>query len=159
TPGLIAWAAVIAIFSISLDTEFLSTGIGKKSNINYKNLFVHYKKILVTKWTMKCIVEIFTNINQYIFKVAKASALKCADRKDDTDAINHALVALDMNSDLGNESDASVQIATALEAADPVNGPDTINLEVRNSSAEEAESEDIGGSASRHGCGHGHGHG
>ncbi|KAG2054243.1 hypothetical protein BDR06DRAFT_1050533 [Suillus hirtellus] len=133
TLGSIAWAAVIAIFLISPDTEFLSTGIGKKSNINYKNLFFHYKKILVTKWTMKCIIAIVTNINQYIFKVAKALALKCAERKDDTDAINCALAALDMDSnsgnDSGNESDASVQIATALEAADPVNGPDTVDLE------------------------------
>ncbi|KAG2060449.1 hypothetical protein BDR06DRAFT_966948 [Suillus hirtellus] len=131
TPGLIAWAAVIAIFLISPDTKFSSTGIGKKSNINYKDLFFHYKKILVTKWTMKHIIAIVTNINQYIFKVVKASALKCAERKDDTDVIDRVLAALNMDSDLGNESDASVQIATALEAADPVNGPDTINLEIQ----------------------------
>ncbi|KAG1775261.1 hypothetical protein EV702DRAFT_928743, partial [Suillus placidus] len=103
TPGSIAWVAVIAIFLMSPDTEFLSTGIGKKSNINYKNLFFHYKKILVIKWTMKCIVAIVANINQYIFKAAKVLALKGAEQEDFTDAIDRALAALDMDSDSGNE--------------------------------------------------------
>lgn len=88
------------------------------------------------------------------------------------DAIDRALAALDMNSESGSESDAaSVQIATAPGAADhimvsrqtiqsfsppaPQPGPDTIELEVRSFPVEETKSEDVGGSASRHGRGRG----
>ncbi|KAG1735251.1 hypothetical protein EDD22DRAFT_787730, partial [Suillus occidentalis] len=122
TPGSIAWAAVIAIFLISPDTEFSSTGIGKKSNINYKNLFFHYKKILVTKWTTKRIAAIVTNINKYIFNAVKNPAhTHHAEQEDHTDAINRALAALDMDSESGGESDAaSVQIAAAPGAADHI---------------------------------------
>ncbi|KAG2053285.1 hypothetical protein BDR06DRAFT_1008914, partial [Suillus hirtellus] len=48
TPGSIAWAAVIAIFLLSPDTEFQKSGTGKSSGINYKDLFFHYKKLLLT---------------------------------------------------------------------------------------------------------------
>ncbi|KAG1884305.1 hypothetical protein F4604DRAFT_1548781, partial [Suillus subluteus] len=100
TPGLVAWAAVI--FLLFPNTEFSSSGIGKKSNINYKNLFFHYKKVLFTKWTMRRIIAIVTNINHYIFSAAKASALESVEQEDHTDAIDHALVALDMDSDSGD---------------------------------------------------------
>ncbi|KAG2083550.1 uncharacterized protein F5147DRAFT_546715, partial [Suillus discolor] len=141
-PGSIAWAAVIAIFLLSPNTEFLSTGIGKRSTINYKNLFFHYKKVLVTKWNMKHIVVIVANINHYIFKAAKVSAFKSADQEERTDAIEHALAALDMDSDSSN---TSVQIAATLETANliVVSNPiqsfsllvdsDIIELEVRDS--------------------------
>ncbi|KAG2155156.1 uncharacterized protein EDB93DRAFT_1062714, partial [Suillus bovinus] len=71
TPGSIAWAAVIAIFLFSPDTEFLSSGLGKKSNINYKNLFYNYKKILIVKWSTRHILSIVANINCYVFKAVK----------------------------------------------------------------------------------------
>ncbi|KAG1723619.1 hypothetical protein EDB19DRAFT_1915985 [Suillus lakei] len=70
TPSSIAWAAVLAIFLLSPDTEFSSTGIGKRSTISYKDLFFTYKKVLVTKWKTKRIVQIVTNINHFIFKAA-----------------------------------------------------------------------------------------
>ncbi|KAG1735247.1 hypothetical protein EDD22DRAFT_1010860 [Suillus occidentalis] len=49
TPGSIAWAAVIAIFLLSPNTEFQKSGTGKSSSIKYKDLFFHYKKLLLTK--------------------------------------------------------------------------------------------------------------
>ncbi|KAG1851628.1 hypothetical protein DFJ58DRAFT_728848 [Suillus subalutaceus] len=48
TTGSIVWAAIIAIFLLSLDTEFQKSGTGKSSSINYKDLFFHYKKLLLT---------------------------------------------------------------------------------------------------------------
>ncbi|KAG1751723.1 hypothetical protein EDB19DRAFT_1903667 [Suillus lakei] len=48
TPGSIVWAAVIVIFLLSPDTEFQKSGLGKSSGINYKDLFYHYKKLLLT---------------------------------------------------------------------------------------------------------------
>ncbi|KAG1833307.1 hypothetical protein DFJ58DRAFT_619379, partial [Suillus subalutaceus] len=104
TPGSITWAAVLAIFLLSPDTEFSSTGIGKRSTICYKDLFFNYKKVLVAKWKTKCIVQIVTNINHYIFKAARPSALDSAGHEDLTDAIDRALAALDMES-LNDESD------------------------------------------------------
>ncbi|KAG1831086.1 hypothetical protein EV424DRAFT_1278444, partial [Suillus variegatus] len=98
TPGCIAWAAVLAIFLLSPDTEFSSTGIGKRSTISYKDLFFTYKKVLVTKWKTKHIVQIVTNINHYIFKAARPSALDSAVHEDFTNTIDRALAALDMES-------------------------------------------------------------
>ncbi|KAG1842599.1 hypothetical protein F4604DRAFT_1542662, partial [Suillus subluteus] len=98
TPGCIAWAAVLAIFLLSPDTEFSSTGIGKRSMISYKDLFFTYKKVLVTKWKTKRIVQIVTNINHYIFKAARPSALDSAVPEDFMNTIDHALMALDMES-------------------------------------------------------------
>ncbi|KAG2140006.1 hypothetical protein BD769DRAFT_1325765, partial [Suillus cothurnatus] len=118
TPGCIAWAAVLVsypyyhlssigshahallqtIFLLSPDTEFSSTGIGKRSTISYKDLFFTYKKVLVTKWKTKHIVQIVTNINHYIFKAAQPSALDSAVHEDFTNAIDRALAALDMES-------------------------------------------------------------
>ncbi|KAG1737392.1 hypothetical protein EDB19DRAFT_1909711 [Suillus lakei] len=106
-PGSIAWAA--AIFLLSPDTEFSSMGIGKRSMICYKDLFFTYKKVLVTKWKTKRIVQIVTNINHFIFKAARPSALDSAVHKDFTDAIDCALAALDMeSSDDGSETAAEV---------------------------------------------------
>ncbi|KAG1877142.1 hypothetical protein C8R48DRAFT_591467, partial [Suillus tomentosus] len=104
TSGSIAWAAVI--FLLSPDTEFSSSGTGKKSNICYRNLFHLYKKVLITKWATKCIATIVTSINYYIFKAAKASAFDSAEQDDHADAIKCALAALDMDSD--SESDAEL---------------------------------------------------
>ncbi|KAG1804748.1 uncharacterized protein HD556DRAFT_1436926 [Suillus plorans] len=88
TPGAIAWAA--AIFLLSPDTEFSSSGLGKKSSINYKSLFYNYKKVLVSKWTTKRIVSIVANINRYVFKVAKGPAIDSAKQEDHTNAITHS---------------------------------------------------------------------
>ncbi|KAG2343758.1 hypothetical protein BDR05DRAFT_1022308 [Suillus weaverae] len=119
TPGAIAWAAVIVIFLLSPDTKFSSSGLGKKSNINYKSLFYNYKKVLVSKWTTKCIISIVVNINHYVFGAAKGPATDPANPESHTDDINCALVALDMDSDSDDESDASALMSTALLVADP----------------------------------------
>ncbi|KAG1772534.1 hypothetical protein EV702DRAFT_930212, partial [Suillus placidus] len=108
-PGCIAWAAVLAIFLLSPDTEFSSAGIGKRSTISYKDLFFTYKKVLVTKWKTKRVVQIVTNIDHYIFKAAQLSALDSAVHEDFTNTIDHALAALDMeSSDDGSETAADV---------------------------------------------------
>ncbi|KAG1746320.1 hypothetical protein EDD22DRAFT_749600, partial [Suillus occidentalis] len=99
TPGSLAWASVIGIFLLLPDTEFSSTSIGKKSNISYRTLFYLYKKVLVSKWTMKCIITIITHINRYIFRAAKILA-DSGEQEDHTDAIDHTLAALNMDSDL-----------------------------------------------------------
>ncbi|KAG1812020.1 hypothetical protein EV424DRAFT_1542240 [Suillus variegatus] len=112
TPGSIAWAAVIV------------TGIRKKSNISYKNLFFHYKKVLVTKWMTRRIIAIVTNINCYIFSATKVSAVKSVEQEDYTDAIDCALAALDMDSDSDDESNALAQVVAALGAANPVVVPE-----------------------------------
>jgi hypothetical protein len=119
----------------------------------------------------KCIATIVANINKYIFNAVKNPAhTHHAEQEDHTDAIDCALAALNMDSELGSESDtALVQIATAPGAADhtmvsqqtiqsfsppaPQPGPDTIELEVSSFPVEEAKSEDVGGSVS--GCGRG----
>ncbi|KAG1745378.1 uncharacterized protein EDB91DRAFT_1049942 [Suillus paluster] len=98
-PGSIAWAAVITIFFLSPDTEFSGSGVGKKSNISYKELFYNYKRVLVTKWKSKCIEEIVTKINNYVFSAAARTSTIDADHEDHTNAINRAMVALDVNSD------------------------------------------------------------
>lgn len=112
------------IFLLLPDTEFSSSGIGKKSNINYKNLFFHYKKVLVTKWTTRRIIAIVTNINCYIFSATKVSAVESVEQEDYTDAIDCALAALDMDSDSDDESNALAQVVAALRAANPVVVPE-----------------------------------
>ncbi|KAG2349790.1 hypothetical protein BDR05DRAFT_994781 [Suillus weaverae] len=65
-PGSIAWAAIIAIFLLSPDTEFQKLGTGKSSGINYKDLFFHYKKLLLTKWDshrIQTIVKVIRAMN------------------------------------------------------------------------------------------------
>ncbi|KAG2358375.1 hypothetical protein BDR07DRAFT_1379481 [Suillus spraguei] len=111
------------IFLLSPDTEFSSTGTGKRSNISYRTLFHLYKKVLVTKWTTKRIITIVTNINHYIFGAAKALALNSGKQEDYTDAIDHALAALDMDSDSDVESNTSAQNAVALAAENPIEVP------------------------------------
>ncbi|KAG1847062.1 hypothetical protein F4604DRAFT_1688183 [Suillus subluteus] len=68
--------------------------------------------------TTKHIVSIIANINCYVFKAARGPAVDPA-KQDHTDAINRALVALDMDSNLNDESDASALISAALLVADP----------------------------------------
>ncbi|KAG0699083.1 hypothetical protein DFH29DRAFT_877566 [Suillus ampliporus] len=114
-PGSIAWATVIAIFLLSPDTEFSSTGIGKRSTISYKELFFNYKKVLVTKWHTKRIIQIVTNINHFIFKAARPSTLDSAGHEDHTDTIDRALAALDMESS-DDESDVSKSAANAADS-------------------------------------------
>ncbi|KAG1858284.1 hypothetical protein C8R48DRAFT_579702, partial [Suillus tomentosus] len=103
TPGSIAWAAVIAIFLLSPDTEFQKSGLGKSSGINYKNLFYHYKKLLLTKWDSRRIQTIVQNINREVFGSAKSSASGPAGQEDHSSEIIRAMNALDMDSD--SESD------------------------------------------------------
>ncbi|KAG2342601.1 hypothetical protein BDR05DRAFT_861724, partial [Suillus weaverae] len=99
-PGSIAWAAVIAIFLLLADTEFLGSGVGKSSTINYKDLFFQYKKLLITKWETKWIKNIMTNINHYVFGVAKLStSMDPAGTEDFSEEINCAMLALDMETD------------------------------------------------------------
>lgn len=135
TPGSLAWASVIVrgqfkhylsphvslqgIFLLSPDTEFSSTGTGKKSNISYRTLFYLYKKVLVSKWTTKRIIAIVTHINCYIFRAAKISA-DSGEQEDHTDAIDRALAALDMDSDSDVESNTSAQNAVAPAAVNPI---------------------------------------
>lgn len=52
-----------AIFLLSPDTEFQKLGTGKSSGINYKDLFFHYKKLLLTKWDSRRIQTIVQNID------------------------------------------------------------------------------------------------
>ncbi|KAG1907528.1 uncharacterized protein F5891DRAFT_1180531 [Suillus fuscotomentosus] len=78
TPGSIAWAAVMAIFLLSPDTEFLGSGVGKLSTINYRDLFFQYKKLLVMKWDMRHIKNIVTSIDNHIFGTAKLSTFHLA---------------------------------------------------------------------------------
>jgi hypothetical protein len=86
------------IFFLSPDTEFSGSGVGKKSNINYKELFYNYKRVLITKWKSKRIDEIVTKINNYVFGTARTSTID-ADYEDHTDAINRAMAALDVDTD------------------------------------------------------------
>ncbi|KAG1879751.1 hypothetical protein F4604DRAFT_1522489, partial [Suillus subluteus] len=100
TPGSIVWAAVIAIFLLSPDTEFPGSGVGKLSTLNYKDLFFQYKKLLIAKWGTKRIKTIVTNINNHVFGGAKSpSTLESAGAEDFSDEINHAMLALDMETD------------------------------------------------------------
>ncbi|KAG1882448.1 hypothetical protein F4604DRAFT_1540553, partial [Suillus subluteus] len=100
TPGSIMWATVIAIFLLSPDTEFPGSGVGKSSALNYKDLFFQYKKLLIMKQDMKRIKTIIANINSYVFGGAKSSStLDPADAEDFSEEINHAMLALDMETD------------------------------------------------------------
>ncbi|KAG1735008.1 hypothetical protein EDB19DRAFT_1910854 [Suillus lakei] len=104
TTGSIAWAAIIAIFLLSPDTEFQKSGTGKSSGINYKDLFFHYKKLLLTKWDSCCIQTIVQNIDREVFGSAKSSA-SAATQEDHSSEVIHAMNALNIDSD--NESDIS----------------------------------------------------
>ncbi|KAG2034407.1 hypothetical protein BDR03DRAFT_842599, partial [Suillus americanus] len=103
TPGSIAWAAIIVIFLLSPDTKFQKSGLGKSSGINYKDLFYHYKKLLLTKLDSHHIQTIIQNINREVFSSAKSSASGLAGQEDHSSEVIHAMNALDMNSD--SESD------------------------------------------------------
>ncbi|KAG1888649.1 hypothetical protein F4604DRAFT_1530314, partial [Suillus subluteus] len=114
TPGSIAWAAVIAIFLLSPDTEFPGSGVGKSSMINYRDLFFQYKKMLVSKWDTRRIKNIIASIENHIFGTAKCSTLNPAGGEDFSEEINRAMLALDMSSD--SEADEAPQALSALSA-------------------------------------------
>ncbi|KAG2047494.1 hypothetical protein BDR06DRAFT_1013789 [Suillus hirtellus] len=91
TPGSIAWAAVIAIFLLSPDTEFQKSGLGN------------------------CRIQtIVQNINHKVFGSAKSSASGPAGQEDHSSKIIHAMNALDMDSD--SESDVPMPSSTAQAA-------------------------------------------
>ncbi|KAG1724234.1 uncharacterized protein EDB91DRAFT_1062927 [Suillus paluster] len=125
-PGLIAWAAVITIFFLSPDTEFSGSGVGKKSNINYKELFCNYKRVLVTKWKSKRIKEIMTKINNYVFSTTTQTSTINADHEDHTDAINQAMVALDVDSDDKSVDTPTHGTPNTVAAAEPASVPQLI---------------------------------
>lgn len=104
------------IFLLSPDTEFSGNGIGKKSSINYKNLFFNYKKVLVTKWKSKRIEQLVTKLDNYVFGTAQPST-SSSTQEDHTDAINRAMAALDVDSD---ESDTSGFAADAVDTVSAV---------------------------------------
>ncbi|KAG1771614.1 hypothetical protein EV702DRAFT_1201936 [Suillus placidus] len=114
TPGSIAWAAVIAIFLLSPDTEFPGSGAGKSSTINYKDLFYQYKKMLVMKWDTRRIKNIVDSTNNHVFGAAKLSTLNPAGGEDFSEEINRAMLALDMSSD--SEADKTLPALSALSA-------------------------------------------
>ncbi|KAG0707970.1 hypothetical protein DFH29DRAFT_796023 [Suillus ampliporus] len=118
-PGSIAWAAIITIFFLSPDTEFSGPGVGKKSNINYKELFYNYKRVLVTKWKSKRIKEIVTKINNYVFGAAARTSTIDADHEDHTDAINQAMAALDVDSDDKSVDAPTHSTPNTVAAAEP----------------------------------------
>jgi hypothetical protein len=100
------------IFFLSPDTEFSGSGVGKKSNINYKELFYNYKRVLITKWKSKCIEEIVAKINNYVFGAAQTSTIN-TNHEDHTDAINRAMAALDVDTDDELVDAAPVIVAAA----------------------------------------------
>ncbi|KAG1908935.1 uncharacterized protein F5891DRAFT_974216 [Suillus fuscotomentosus] len=102
TPGSIAWAAVI------------KSGLGKSSGINYKDLFYHYKKLLLTKWDSRRIQTIVQNINREVFGSAKSSASGPAGQENHSSEIIRTMNALDMDSD--SESDVPMPSSTAQAA-------------------------------------------
>ncbi|KAG1901004.1 uncharacterized protein F5891DRAFT_1188113 [Suillus fuscotomentosus] len=114
TPGSIAWATVIAIFLLSPDMEFQKSGLGKSSGINYKDLFYHYKKLLLTKWDSHRIQTIVQNINREVFGSAKSSASGPAGQEDHSSEIIHTMSVLDM--DNNSESDVPMPSSTAQAA-------------------------------------------
>ncbi|KAG1862821.1 hypothetical protein DFJ58DRAFT_725304 [Suillus subalutaceus] len=145
TPGSIAWAAVIAIFLLSPDTEFPGSGVGKSSTLNYKDLFFQYKKLLIAKWGTKRIKTIVTNINNHVFGGAKRLS----------DEINRAMLALDMETDSEEDTPplsltpSAVQVLSAPSApsAPPVlsappilSAPEGPNLDIQPTNMEESAS-------------------
>ncbi|KAG2157657.1 uncharacterized protein EDB93DRAFT_1100999 [Suillus bovinus] len=98
TPGSIAWAAIICC-SVDITEVWLK----KVIQYNYKDLFYHYKKLLLTKWDSRCIQTIVQNINREVFGSAKSSASGPAGQEDHSSEIIRAMNALDMDSD--SESD------------------------------------------------------
>ncbi|KAG2138223.1 hypothetical protein BD769DRAFT_1335562, partial [Suillus cothurnatus] len=92
-------AVTQAIFLLSSDTEFPGSRVGKSSTLNYKDLF-SIQKLLIMKQDTKRIKTIMANINNYIFGSAKlSSTLDSASMEDFSEEINHAMIALDMETD------------------------------------------------------------
>ncbi|KAG1833273.1 hypothetical protein F4604DRAFT_1945536 [Suillus subluteus] len=82
TPGSITWAAVIAIFLLSPDSEFPGSGEDSHYKVGHEG-----------------IKNIMASINNHIFGAAKLSTLNPAGGEDFSDEINRAMLALDMSSD------------------------------------------------------------
>jgi hypothetical protein len=110
------------IFFLSPDTEFSGSGVGKKSNINYKELFYNYKRVLVTKWKSKRIEEIVAKINNYVFGAARTSTID-TNHEDHTDAINRAMAALDVDTDDELVDAAPVIVAAAAPPFESISQP------------------------------------
>ncbi|KAG2122853.1 hypothetical protein BD769DRAFT_1670481 [Suillus cothurnatus] len=92
-PGSIAWAVVIVIFLLSPDTEFPGSGVGKLSTINYKDLFFNIR----------------------IFGAAKLStSMDPAGAKDFSEEINHAMLALDMDTDSKEDTPVTPPVLSTL---------------------------------------------
>jgi hypothetical protein len=113
---------VETIFFLSPDTEFSGSGVGKKSNINYKELFYNYKRVLVTKWKSKFIEEIVAKINNYVFGTARTSTID-TNHEDHTDAINRAMAALDVDTDDELVDAAPVIVAAAAPPFESISQP------------------------------------
>ncbi|KAG1763199.1 hypothetical protein EV702DRAFT_1051922, partial [Suillus placidus] len=90
-----------------------------------------------TKWKTKHVVQIVTNIDHYIFKAAQLSALDSAVHEDFTNTIDHALVALDMeSSDDGSETAADVQPILSTQQRHTTEAPIVDNVATNNGTAD-----------------------
>ncbi|KAG2064716.1 hypothetical protein BDR04DRAFT_1162244 [Suillus decipiens] len=108
------------IFLLSPDPEFPGSGVGKSSMINYKDLFFQYKKMLITKWDTRCIKNIITSIDNYIFDAVKFSTLNPASGKDFSVEIDHAMLVLDMSSDSKvDEASQALSVLSVLSSVLP----------------------------------------
>ncbi|KAG2145633.1 hypothetical protein BD769DRAFT_1660731 [Suillus cothurnatus] len=63
TPGLLAWAAVIATFLLSADKEFHYSSKGETTKIQYSYMFSSYKKIIIKNWTTEYMHDIVKALN------------------------------------------------------------------------------------------------
>ncbi|OBZ74322.1 hypothetical protein A0H81_05714 [Grifola frondosa] len=65
TPGAVAFAAIMARFLVSPDTELKQ--VGSKSHINYQADFNAYKEILTRKAHTKSIKDLFNLYDKFVF--------------------------------------------------------------------------------------------
>ncbi|KAG2111575.1 uncharacterized protein F5147DRAFT_771717 [Suillus discolor] len=94
TPGLLAWAGVVAIFLLSADKEFHYSGKGETTKIQYNYMFSSYKKVLIKNWNMEYTRNIVKMLNNFIFSKGLRMADSMSDEEDFTAAMDHALVGV-----------------------------------------------------------------
>ncbi|KAG2085766.1 hypothetical protein BD769DRAFT_1374070 [Suillus cothurnatus] len=94
TPGLLAWAAVIAIFLLSADKEFCYSSKGETTKIQYSYMFSSYKKIIIKGWTTEYTCDTVKALNSFIFTKGLRTVNSMSDEEDFTAAMDRALAGI-----------------------------------------------------------------
>ncbi|KAF8871315.1 hypothetical protein CPB84DRAFT_1855086 [Gymnopilus junonius] len=83
TPGLIAWCAIVALYLLSGDGDFTTTGQGNISKINYAKRLESYKKLIIQAHNTEWYKALISTWQKEIFPSGVSGAASDSGDEDD----------------------------------------------------------------------------